>query len=118
MTPHHCRIEEKPLAFYEQFHILVLGLDSLEARRFMNQVACSFLGAAPARLVADRPCACFPACTPWTKTLPLNFVHEKILAALPTKAVFCHAWTPLQLWSTSQHVMCHYMMIACMRSGA
>lgn len=45
VTPHHCRIEEKALDFYEQFHILVLGLDSLEARRFMNQVACSFLGA-------------------------------------------------------------------------
>jgi hypothetical protein len=50
VTPHHCRIEEKPAQFYEQFHVLVLGLDSLEARRFMNQVACSFLGAhAPAR---------------------------------------------------------------------
>ena len=30
--------------FYEQFHVLVLGLDSLEARRYMNSVACSFLG--------------------------------------------------------------------------
>lgn len=44
VTPHFCRIEDKQLEFYEQFHILVLGLDSLEARRFMNQVACSFLG--------------------------------------------------------------------------
>ena len=44
VTPHFCRIEEKPLDFYEQFHIIVLGLDSLEARRYMNQVACSFLG--------------------------------------------------------------------------
>ena len=31
--------------FYEQFHVLVLGLDSVEARRYMNSVACSFLGA-------------------------------------------------------------------------
>lgn len=44
VTPHFCRIEEKPLDFYEQFHVIVLGLDSLEARRYMNQVACSFLG--------------------------------------------------------------------------
>ena len=44
VTPHFCRIEEKPLEFYEQFHIIILGLDSLEARRYMNQVACSFLG--------------------------------------------------------------------------
>ena len=45
VTPHFCRIEDKPLHFYEQFHVIILGLDSLEARRFMNQVACSFLGA-------------------------------------------------------------------------
>ena len=45
VTPHFCRIEDKPLDFYEAFHVIILGLDSLEARRFMNQVACSFLGA-------------------------------------------------------------------------
>lgn len=44
VNAHFCRIEEKPLDFYEQFHVIVLGLDSLEARRYMNQVACSFLG--------------------------------------------------------------------------
>ena len=44
VTPHFGRIEEKPLEFYEQFHIIILGLDSLEARRYMNQIACSFLG--------------------------------------------------------------------------
>ena len=49
VTPHFCRIEEKPLDFYEQFHVIVLGLDSLEARRYMNQVACSFLGNSPCR---------------------------------------------------------------------
>ena len=43
VTPHHCMIQEKPLDFYEQFHVIVLGLDSLEARRYMNSVACSFL---------------------------------------------------------------------------
>ena len=44
VTPHHARIEEKPLDFYEQFHVIILGLDSLEARRHMNSVACSLLG--------------------------------------------------------------------------
>ena len=44
VTPHFCRIEEKPIEFYEQFHVIILGLDSLEARRYMNQVACSLLG--------------------------------------------------------------------------
>jgi NEDD8-activating enzyme E1 len=44
VTPHFCRIEEKSLDFYSQFQIIILGLDSIEARRYMNSVACSFLG--------------------------------------------------------------------------
>lgn len=44
VTPHFCRIEEKSVDFYEEFHVIILGLDSLEARRYMNQVACSLLG--------------------------------------------------------------------------
>lgn len=44
VTPHFCRIEEKPVDFYRDFHVIILGLDSLEARRYMNQVVCSFLG--------------------------------------------------------------------------
>jgi len=61
VTPHFCRIEEKPLDFYEQFHVIMLGLDSLEARRYMNQVACSFRG-------GFSPLPCFyppppPGCT-------------------------------------------------------
>jgi molybdopterin/thiamine biosynthesis adenylyltransferase len=41
---HVGRIEDKPDDFYEQFTVIVLGLDSLEARRYMNRVVCSFLG--------------------------------------------------------------------------
>jgi molybdopterin/thiamine biosynthesis adenylyltransferase len=47
VTAHVGRIEEKPDGFYEQFPVIILGLDSLEARRYMNQVACSFLGTQP-----------------------------------------------------------------------
>jgi hypothetical protein len=31
VTPHFGRIEDKPNAFYEDFHVIVLGLDSVEA---------------------------------------------------------------------------------------
>ena len=43
VTPHHCRIEEKPDEWYSQFHVIVLGLDSIEARSYVNKVACSFM---------------------------------------------------------------------------
>ena len=43
ITPHHGRIEEMPREFYGQFHIIVLGLDSLEARSYLNSLICGFL---------------------------------------------------------------------------
>lgn len=45
IIPHFCRIEDKELDFYSDFNIIVLGLDSVEARSYINAVACSFLGA-------------------------------------------------------------------------
>jgi NEDD8-activating enzyme E1 len=45
VAAHVGRIEDQPPAFYRQFAVIILGLDSLEARRYMNSVACSFLGA-------------------------------------------------------------------------
>lgn len=44
VTPHFCRIEDMPSSFYQEFTVIILGLDSLEARRYMNSVACSLLG--------------------------------------------------------------------------
>lgn len=44
IVPHFCRIEDKELDFYNDFLIIVLGLDSIEARSYINAVACSFLG--------------------------------------------------------------------------
>ncbi|KAD3067536.1 hypothetical protein E3N88_35416 [Mikania micrantha] len=43
IVPHFCRIEEKELEFYSEFSIIVLGLDSIEARSYINAVACGFL---------------------------------------------------------------------------
>ncbi|KAL5701753.1 E1 ubiquitin-activating enzyme [Ranunculus cassubicifolius] len=43
ITPHFCRIEDKDLAFYSDFTLIALGLDSIEARSYINGVACSFL---------------------------------------------------------------------------
>eukprot|EP00850_Spirogloea_muscicola_P019109 SM000183S04003 [mRNA] locus=s183:200474:203745:- [translate_table: standard] len=43
VTPHFCRIEDKDPDFYRTFQIIVLGLDSLEARGWINSVVCSFL---------------------------------------------------------------------------
>jgi ubiquitin-activating enzyme E1 C len=43
VTAHHARIEDKPAEFYAEFTAIVLGLDSLEARRYMNGVVCGML---------------------------------------------------------------------------
>ncbi|KAL4556538.1 hypothetical protein LXL04_039194 [Taraxacum kok-saghyz] len=43
IVPHFCRIEEKELEFYTEFSIIVLGLDSIEARSYINEVVCGFL---------------------------------------------------------------------------
>lgn len=44
VTPHFCRIEDKPTEFYQEFQIIILGLDSIEARKYMNSIVCSLLG--------------------------------------------------------------------------
>ncbi|KAJ0035404.1 hypothetical protein Pint_24887 [Pistacia integerrima] len=43
IVPHFCRIEDKEIEFYNDFNIIVLGLDSIEARSYINAVACGFL---------------------------------------------------------------------------
>jgi ubiquitin-activating enzyme E1 C len=36
ITPHNCKIQDKDDDFYMQFNIIVCGLDSIEARRWIN----------------------------------------------------------------------------------
>ncbi|KAF6139581.1 hypothetical protein GIB67_015538 [Kingdonia uniflora] len=43
IVPHFCRIEDKEDDFYSKFSLIALGLDSIEARSYINRVACSFL---------------------------------------------------------------------------
>jgi ubiquitin-activating enzyme E1 C len=33
---HHAKIQEMPTSFYAQFHLIITGLDSVEARRWLN----------------------------------------------------------------------------------
>lgn len=41
VTPHFSRIEEKPTDFYRQFNIVILGLDSIHARTWINAMYAS-----------------------------------------------------------------------------
>ena len=36
ITPHNCKIQDKDDDFYMQFTIIICGLDSIEARRWIN----------------------------------------------------------------------------------
>lgn len=38
ITPHNCKIQDKDEDFYMQFNIVVCGLDSIEARRWINSL--------------------------------------------------------------------------------
>lgn len=38
ITPHNCKIQDKDDEFYMQFSIIICGLDSIEARRWINAI--------------------------------------------------------------------------------
>uniref|UniRef100_A0A6B2L3U2 NEDD8-activating enzyme E1 catalytic subunit n=1 Tax=Arcella intermedia TaxID=1963864 RepID=A0A6B2L3U2_9EUKA len=38
---HHGKIQDKPDEFYQQFHVVVAGLDSIPARRWINETLCA-----------------------------------------------------------------------------
>eukprot|EP00298_Acanthocystis_sp_HF-20_P014957 c20973_g1_i1.p1 GENE.c20973_g1_i1~~c20973_g1_i1.p1 ORF type:complete len:434 (-),score=192.43 c20973_g1_i1:60-1361(-) len=43
IEPHFKKVQDMDESFYSQFHIIVLGLDSLEARRWMNSMVCNLV---------------------------------------------------------------------------
>ena len=43
VTPHYCKIQDFDESFYKQFHIVVSGLDSVVARRWINGMLISLL---------------------------------------------------------------------------
>ena len=43
VTAHYCPIQDKQAAWYKQFQVIVMGLDSIEARRWLNAMACSLV---------------------------------------------------------------------------
>jgi ubiquitin-activating enzyme E1 C len=43
VVPHYCKIQDKGEEFYKQFHIIICGLDSVVARRWINGMLISLL---------------------------------------------------------------------------
>ncbi|XP_004346728.2 ubiquitin-activating enzyme [Capsaspora owczarzaki ATCC 30864] len=43
VTPHFCKIQDKPEDFYRQFQLVVCGLDSIPARRWINALLVSLV---------------------------------------------------------------------------
>ena len=43
VTPHYCPIQDKDEDWYRSFQVIVMGLDSIEARRWLNAMACGLV---------------------------------------------------------------------------
>ena len=43
VTAHNCKIQDKDEDFYRQFHLVICGLDSIVARRWINGMLISLL---------------------------------------------------------------------------
>jgi ubiquitin-activating enzyme E1 C len=43
ITPHFCAIQDKDEDFYMQFKVVICGLDSIEARRWINSTLVSMV---------------------------------------------------------------------------
>jgi ubiquitin-activating enzyme E1 C len=43
ITPHTCMIQTLDSEFYKQFHIIIAGLDNIEARRWLNSMVHSLV---------------------------------------------------------------------------
>lgn len=50
ITPYNCKIQDKDDDFYMQFHIVICGLDSVEARRWINATLIGLVGDTPESL--------------------------------------------------------------------
>mmetsp|Transcript_13364 Transcript_13364/g.28380 ORF Transcript_13364/g.28380 Transcript_13364/m.28380 type:complete len:433 (-) Transcript_13364:427-1725(-) len=123
VTPHFCRIEDKSPEWYQDFHIIILGLDSLEARSWINGVVCSFLEYNPdgtpmqetikpmvdggtegfkghARVILPGVTPCFH-CTLWLFPPQVNF-PLCTLAETPRSAAHCIEWAHLIHWGATR----------------
>ncbi|CAL5416433.1 unnamed protein product [Camellia sinensis] len=112
-------LEDKELDFYNHFNIIVLGLDSIEARSYINAVACGFLeydsddnpreetvkpmvdGAAEgfkghARVIVPGVTPCFE-CTIWLFPPQVKF-PLCTLAKTPRTATHCIEYAHLIKW--------------------
>ncbi|CAD6185799.1 unnamed protein product [Caenorhabditis auriculariae] len=47
VTPYNCRIEDKPAEFYRRFTLVICGLDSIAARRWINAMLCDLVQTLP-----------------------------------------------------------------------
>jgi NEDD8-activating enzyme E1 len=124
VTAHHGRIEDKEDGWYRQFDIIALGLDSLEARAYINSVCCGFLEydedgnvdpttikplvdggtegfKGHARVIVPGMTPCFH-CTMWLfppqTTFPLC-----TLAETPRSAAHCIEYAKLIQWPAERH---------------
>ncbi|KAJ1507478.1 hypothetical protein HMI54_001519 [Coelomomyces lativittatus] len=115
VTPHFCRIQDKDESFYSQFNMIIMGLDSIAARRWLNAMIVQMYRKedpstlkpiidggteglkGQVRVILPRINACFECgldMFPKTVTFPLCTI-----ANTPRLPEHCIAWASVLEWS-------------------
>eukprot|EP01125_Pyxidicula_operculata_P005354 TRINITY_DN191_c0_g1_i3.p1 TRINITY_DN191_c0_g1~~TRINITY_DN191_c0_g1_i3.p1 ORF type:complete len:457 (+),score=81.36 TRINITY_DN191_c0_g1_i3:317-1687(+) len=117
---HFAKIQDKPDEWYTKFHVVVAGLDSIPARRWINETLCKlatkddegewdresiiplvdggsegFMG--QARVIFPRITPCFECLLDLFPPDPLNF-QECTLVSIPRQPEHCISWAKQFAW--------------------
>lgn len=115
-----CFVQDKPPSFYSEFQLVIAGLDNIEARRWINQMLCSFVEKdeegkplletviplidggtegfmGQSRLILPGITSCFE-CT--LDTIPKQVSYAMCtIAATPRKPEHCIAYAMMVIWN-------------------
>jgi ubiquitin-activating enzyme E1 C len=94
ITPHNCKIQDYDEDFYMQFQLVVCGLDSIEARRWINATLVNMVD----ETVEDSYKPLIDGGTEGFKHAPRAAVPLCTLASIPRQPEHCIEWAHVIAW--------------------